>query len=155
VAAGACPTPRAVPERAARRRGEGGARPRGPGRRGRAARRLRGRQPAARRCAAQGAAIPARVPVPRERRVPRRRQESRHRGLEEGSRDRAGKRPLQEEPGAAHGEGRAVTAASAALPPEAGRDLLAAAAIAAALFAVYAWGACRTVYVGDSGDLAT
>lgn len=36
-----------------------------------------------------------------------------------------------------------------------GRDLHAAAAIAAALFAVYAAGAARTVYVGDSGDLAT
>jgi tetratricopeptide (TPR) repeat protein len=48
-----------------------------------------------------------------------------------------------------------VTAASAALPAEGRRELLAAAAIAAALFAVYAWGACRTVYVGDSGDLAT
>jgi tetratricopeptide (TPR) repeat protein len=30
-----------------------------------------------------------------------------------------------------------------------------AVALAASVFAVYAWGACRTVYVGDSGDLAT
>ncbi len=29
------------------------------------------------------------------------------------------------------------------------------AALVAGIFAVYAWGACRTVYVGDSGDLAT
>lgn len=35
------------------------------------------------------------------------------------------------------------------------RDGLAAAALAAALFAVYAAGAARTVYVGDSGELVT
>ena len=35
------------------------------------------------------------------------------------------------------------------------RERLRAAALFAVVFAVYAWGACRTVYVGDSGDLAT
>jgi tetratricopeptide (TPR) repeat protein len=35
------------------------------------------------------------------------------------------------------------------------RDVLGAAGVAAAPLAVYAAGACRTIYVGDSGDLAT
>ena len=35
------------------------------------------------------------------------------------------------------------------------RDGLAALGIAAALFAIYAAGACRTIYVGDSGELVT
>jgi tetratricopeptide (TPR) repeat protein len=35
------------------------------------------------------------------------------------------------------------------------RETLAAAGVAAVPFAVYAAGACRTIYVGDSGDLAT
>jgi len=35
------------------------------------------------------------------------------------------------------------------------REILAAAGVAAVPFAVYAAGACRTIYVGDSGDLAT
>lgn len=35
------------------------------------------------------------------------------------------------------------------------KQLLAAAAITAATFAIYAAGACRTIYVGDSGDLVT
>ncbi|MGE5413599.1 MAG: protein O-mannosyl-transferase family, partial [Syntrophomonadaceae bacterium] len=35
------------------------------------------------------------------------------------------------------------------------RELLAAAGVAALPLAVYVAGACRTVYVGDSGDLAT
>jgi hypothetical protein len=43
------------------------------------------------------------------------------------------------------------TAASTA----ARRDHLAALAIAAELFAMYATGAARTIYVGDSGNLAT
>ncbi|MBI3449004.1 MAG: DUF2723 domain-containing protein [Acidobacteria bacterium] len=34
-------------------------------------------------------------------------------------------------------------------------DRLAAAAVGAVLFAVYAFGACRTIYVGDSGELVT
>lgn len=35
------------------------------------------------------------------------------------------------------------------------RELARTAALVAGVFVVYAWGACRTVYVGDSGDLAT
>ena len=35
------------------------------------------------------------------------------------------------------------------------RSLLPAAALAAAIFAVYALGACRSIYVGDSGELVT
>ncbi len=37
----------------------------------------------------------------------------------------------------------------------AGRPLVQAAAVAAATFGVYAAGACRTIYVGDSGELVT
>lgn len=41
------------------------------------------------------------------------------------------------------------------LAPSRRRDVLGAAAIAVGTFAVYAAGAARTIYVGDSGDLAT
>jgi hypothetical protein len=35
------------------------------------------------------------------------------------------------------------------------RELLEAGALSLGVFVLYAWGACRSVYVGDSGDLAT
>ena len=41
------------------------------------------------------------------------------------------------------------------MEPKARREALASVGVAALPFAVYAAGACRTVYVGDSGDLAT
>jgi tetratricopeptide (TPR) repeat protein len=41
-------------------------------------------------------------------------------------------------------------------PARGGRsDAVRAVFLSAAVFTVYAWGACRTIYVGDSGDLAT
>jgi tetratricopeptide (TPR) repeat protein len=48
-----------------------------------------------------------------------------------------------------------VNPASAELLAERRRERLEPAALAAGVFAVYAWGACRTVFVGYSGDLAT
>src|SRR6185503_16592518 len=97
-----------------------------------------------------GAAAGAPLPVPGQRLVPEGRQEGGRRRAPQGDRDRARQRALPREPEEPRVPARAARSGRQARAVSARR---ASVLLGAFVFLVYALGACRTIYVGDSGEL--
>src|SRR6185503_1451947 len=110
-------------------------------------RRLWRRHAPARRGRAPRPAAGPRLPVPGQRRLPEGGHARRDGRAQEGARDRARQRAVPREP-------EEPPAPEDALKTRA-PDLAIALALSAGVFVVYALGACRTIYVGDSGELTT
>ncbi len=143
------------------------------GERGRAPGRLPRSDEEAGRGAEDRAPLCPDLPVPVERRLPDGGPRGGDRGAPQGARARAGQRALPGKPqepadnaGAARAALRERSRKSPTIPaPRPGRArprgspagpaALPPLALAAAVFALYAAGACRTIYVGDSGELVT